>query len=175
MKTIMYPAISLDGFIAKPDGDSFSWVNQEDEARYDEAVKRYGCVLAGHKTYEEYKEDFHSKKNVVSYICTNSSRADEGNIKFINGTPQEMLNKIEEQGFSEIIICGGGEINGLFASAGLVKEIFISIQPVVLGKGIPLFGPHKPMLKLQLLSTNQDIKGVIQNHYKVINEAGGNR
>ena len=57
MKTIMYPAISLDGFIAKPDGDSFSWVNQEDEARYDEAVKRYGCVLAGHKTYEEYKED----------------------------------------------------------------------------------------------------------------------
>jgi dihydrofolate reductase len=168
MKTIMQPAISLDGFIAKLDGDSYSWVNPNDEARYQDVVERCGCVLVGRKTYEEYIDDFKAYKSVTVYVCTNSHPKDKESVKYISGDPQELLKTIEQDGFSEVVICGGGEINGLFASAGLVDEIVVSMQPVVLGEGIPLFGSFKPSLKLELISGNEDIKGVTQNHYKVI-------
>lgn len=170
----MYPAISLDGFIAKLDGDSYSWVNPADEDRYRKAVERCGCIVTGRKTFEEYREDFDNyvKKQITVFVCTsNKNVRDEAHIKYLNGTAGEMADKIKNNyPFVELIVCGGGQINGLFASAGLVDEIIISIQPCVLGEGIPLFGSYKPNLKLQLLATNQDIEGVTQNSYKLLHK-----
>jgi len=168
MKTTMYPAISLDGFIATKNGNS-DWVDPKDEARYEAEVEKCGCVLTGRITFDQYKDDFLSK-DAVTFVCTrDKKRQDTDKVKFLSGSPEEILKKIEESGFSKIIICGGGEINGLFASVGLVNEIFISVCPRVLGEGIPLFGSFKPKLKLELLSTNEDIPGITQNYYRVIN------
>ena len=60
MKITMQPAISLDGYIALPGGDSSSWVNPADEERYNQEVERCGCVLVGRTTYQEYKDGFDS-------------------------------------------------------------------------------------------------------------------
>ncbi len=166
MKTIMYPAISLDGFIATKDGDD-SWVAPEDDARYQKAVEECGCMLVGHKTYELFKDAF--SKSATIFVCTRQQGlVDERNFKFITGTPQEMLEQVEAHGFKEAIICGGGEINGLFASAGLVDEIIVSVCSLTLGEGIPLFGSFTPKLKLELISTNNDVPTTVQNHYQVI-------
>lgn len=165
----MQPGTSLDGFIAKLNGDSDTWVNPADEERYQQVVERCGAVLVGRTTYEQYKEDFDAYENVMVFVCTSKTKqADTDSVKYVNGSAKDIVEKIESHGFKELVVCGGGEVNGLLASAGLVDEIVISIQPVVLGEGIPLFGSHKPDLKLELLSVNQDIPGVIQNHYKVI-------
>jgi dihydrofolate reductase len=51
MKTIMQSSMSLDGYIAKLDGDSDRWVNPADEVHYQEVVERCVCVLVGRKTY----------------------------------------------------------------------------------------------------------------------------
>ncbi|MEX2028362.1 MAG: dihydrofolate reductase family protein [Candidatus Curtissbacteria bacterium] len=173
MKIIMYPAISLDGFIAKRDGDSSSWVNQADEKRYQDEVKRCGAVIVGRVTYEQYKEDFDSYgKDVTVFVCTSkNSHIDSNNVKFLNGSAEEIIGDISNCGFDDLVVCGGGEVNGMLASANLVDEIVVSIQPVVLGEGIPLFGSYKPQLKLKLLSVNQDIEGVVQNHYKVLSNS----
>lgn len=170
MKITMQPAISLDGFIAKIDGDSYSWVNQADEARYQAVVEQCGAVIVGRTTYEEYKQDFEKYRNVKIFVCsTDESIEDSDSLIRVHGPAEEMINKIgTDYGFDELIVCGGGEINGLLASAGLVSDIVVSIQPQVLGEGIPLFGNYKPNLKLQLLSVNTDIAGVIQNHYLVL-------
>lgn len=166
----MQPAISLDGFVAKLNGDSDSWVNPADEARYQAEVKRCGSLIVGRTTYEQYKEDFKAYgKDVMLFVCTtDKSQQDTANVTFVNGSAEEIIQDISERGYDELVVCGGGEVNGMLAKAGLVDEIVISIQPVVLGEGIPLFGSHKPMLKLELTSINQDIEGVVQNHYKVI-------
>jgi dihydrofolate reductase len=170
MKITMQPAISLDGFIAKLDGDSETWVNPADEARYQAVVERCGAVLVGRTTYEQYKAGFEEYRNVTVFVCTtNPSYADTEKVKFLRGSAQEILAAIEtDYNFEELVVCGGGEVNGLLASAGLVDEIVVSVQPAVLGEGIPLFGSHKPNLKLELVSTNQDIAGVTQNQYKVL-------
>lgn len=169
MKIILYPSITIDGFIANLDGECYSWINPADEERYEDVVVRCGCVIVGRKTYEQYKSDYPSKKDVVTYVCTSSHiYQDEERMKFISGSPQEMLSTIEKDGFSEAVLCGGGEVNGLFASAGLVDEIILSINPHCLGNGIPLFGSYKPRLSMELISSNNDIEGVVQNHYRVI-------
>lgn len=165
----MQPALSLDGFVAKPDGDCYSWVNEADEARYEDAVAKAGCVIVGRKTYEQYIADFPSKSGAVTFVCTsNATDKDTEKIKFVHGTAHEIAQKIADHGFAEAIISGGGEINGLFADAGLVDEIVVSIHSTVLGSGIPLFGTYHPTLELELLSSNQDIAGITQNHYRVV-------
>lgn len=170
MKVTMQPAISLDGFIAKLNGDSDSWVNPADEARYQAEVKRCGALIVGRTTYEQYKEDFKAYGSGVRlFVCTtDKSQKGTNNVTYVNGSADEIIQNISGHGYDELVVCGGGEVNGLLAKAGLVDEIVVSIQPTVLGQGIALFGSHKPQLKLELLSVNQDIEGVVQNHYKVV-------
>ncbi|MDB5169414.1 MAG: dihydrofolate reductase [Candidatus Saccharibacteria bacterium] len=171
MKLIMQPAISLDGFIAKLDGDSESWVNQADEARYQQVVRDAGAVIVGRTTYEQYKTDFDSYDDVVVFVCTNNKEfTDTSNVKHLSGNAIEIVDAIKSNhSFNEVIVCGGGEVNGMLADAGLVDEIVISVQSAVLGEGIPLFGIYKPRLNLELISVDQQIPGVVQNHYLVRN------
>ncbi len=85
----------------------------------------------------------------------------------MRGTPQEVLQQIAEYGFSEVIVSGGGEVNGSLTEAGLIDEIIVSIYNVTIGEGIPLFGSHKPKLKLKLATTSNELKGIVKNHYVV--------
>lgn len=166
----MQPATSLDGFIAKLNGDSESWVSPADEARYQAVVKACGNVLVGRKTYEQYKADFDDYGDVLVFVMTtNESYKDTGHVKYLRGDAKEVVESIRSTyGFEELVVCGGGEVNGSLAAAGLVTDIVISIQPAILGEGIPLFGSYRPDLQLELVSVNQGIPGVIQNHYRVV-------
>jgi dihydrofolate reductase len=169
MKVIMHPAVTLDGFIADLNGECYSWINEDDEEFYNQAIKKAGCSLVGRKTYDQYIDDYPSKNGSTTFVYTTSEeQKDQDRIKFLRGTPSEVLKQIEAQGFNEVILSGGGEINGSFAEAGLVNEIIVSNYGVTLGEGIPLFGSHKPKLKLSLISTTQDVPGIVKNHYKVL-------
>lgn len=165
----MYPAVTLDGFIADLNGECYSWINDEDEAFYEAAIEKAGCALIGRKTYEQYIDDFPSKNGSTTFVYTTSSeQQDQDKIKFLRGTPEKVLEQIEASGFKEVILTGGGELNGSFAEAGLIDEAIVSCYGVTLGEGIPLFGSHKPKLKLKLLSSTQDVPGIVKNHYKVV-------
>ncbi len=164
----MYPAITLDGFIADLNGECYSWINDEDEAVYNAAVTRAGCLLVGRKTFEQYPEDF-PKSDAITFVYTSQqSQKDQDKIKFVRGTPADVIKQIADYGFSELVVGGGGEVNGSFAEAGLIDEIIISIYGVTIGDGIPLFGSHKPQLRLKLLSTKNELDSIVTNHYKVL-------
>lgn len=168
MKAILYPAITLDGFISDLDGKCYSWISNEDEEYYAQAIAKAGCVLLGRKTYEQYPEDFPPKSGATAFVWTTRlDQQDQERVKFVRGTPKEVLQQIAARGFSEVIVSGGGEVNGSLAEASLIDEMIVSIYSVTIGEGIPLFGSHKPKLKLELLSTTNDIDGIVKNHYKV--------
>lgn len=165
----MYPAITLDGFIADLDGECYSWISDEDEEFFNQAIEKAGCSLVGRKTYEQYIDDYPAKNGSMTFVYTTSAgHKDQEKVKFVRGTPQEVLDQIESHDFKEVILSGGGEVNGSFAGVGLVNEIIVSVYGVTLGEGIPLFGKYKPKLKLKLLSSNQDVPGIVKNHYQVL-------
>jgi dihydrofolate reductase len=102
---------------------------------------------------ERHIDDFNAYESVNVYVCTNDTGIpDSGNVRYISGSAQGIINAVEKDGFQGLVICGGGKVNRFLASAGLVDEIVIGIQPVVLEEGIPLFGSYKPNLKLELIS-----------------------
>jgi dihydrofolate reductase len=169
MKLIMYPAITLDGFIADPNGECDSWINDEDDTLYRQAIEKTDCVLVGRKTYEQYVDDFAQDEGPTTFVwTTHADQQDKPKIKFLRGTPKEIIKQIETYGFSELIVSGGGEVNGALATVGLIDEVIVSIYNVTLGEGIPLFGSHRPKLRLKLLATSNDIEGIVKNHYRVI-------
>lgn len=169
VKVILYPAVTLDGYIADLNGECYSWISEEDEAFYDAAIKKAGCSLVGRKTYEQYIDDFPPKNGSTTFVYTTAeNKQDSDKIKFVHGSPAEVLQQIASHGFEEVIVSGGGEVNGALAAAGVVDEIIVSIYGVILGEGVPLFGSHKPQLRLELISSSQQVPGIVKNHYKVI-------
>jgi dihydrofolate reductase len=166
MKITLRPSVTLDGFIADLNGECYSWINPDDEARYLDAVKLSGCEIVGRKTYEQYIEDFAARKGIITYVYTNQSKYENtDNVKFIGGAGRDAINQIESDGFKNLVVSGGGELNGLLAEAKLIDEAHVSIHPILLGEGIPLFGSYKLTIQLELISSNTDVGGIVQSIY----------
>lgn len=169
MKVIMQMAVSLDGFIARLDGDS-DWVTEEDSGIFDIAVAKAGCVIVGKNTFKQYQGEIFPVPNVKNYVLTTENHEnDDADVKYISGT-EELMNNLERDGFQEVILAGGGETNGRLGQADLIDEVVLSIYPIILGNGIKLFGSWAGEMKLELVGTKQLTDGVIQNHYKVVKQ-----
>jgi dihydrofolate reductase len=169
VKVLFYPAISLDGFIAKPDGDS-NWVTEEDELVFAEEVRRAGCVIVGRKTFEQYK-NIYPFSDATTFVCTSGdSRNHEPanpHLKYVSGDAEQIVDQIQAAGFSNAVLSGGAETNGRFAEAQAIDEMLVSIYPLFFGSGLPIFGDRDIQLNLELLHTRKLSDGVIQYRYKV--------
>ena len=170
MKVVLRPAVTMDGYIADLEGECYSWVNPHDEARYMSALRRTRCELVGRHTYEQYMEMYNARDDIMTFVYTNDPKyLDTEHIKFVGGPIIKVLRRIDDEySFPEITVSGGGELNGLLATEGVLDEIVMSVHPITLGEGIPLFGSYKPKLVLELIATNEDVPGVIQNRYRVM-------
>jgi dihydrofolate reductase len=181
LKIIFYPAISLDGYIAKSNGDS-DWVTDEDEQIFAEEVARAGCVIVGRRTFEQYKGKIYPMANATTFVCTSHKKVTQDypadQVVRVSGDVEDIVKQIESRGFTSAILSGGGDTNSWFAIAGLIDEMIVSVYPKMLGAGIGLFGrwdherghfPIEVQLNLTLLNTRQLGDGVVQHRYKVIN------
>jgi dihydrofolate reductase len=168
MKIILYPAISLDGFIAKTDGDS-DWVTEEDELLFASEVKKAGCVIVGRTTYEQYKGTLYPVAEAMNFVCTSSPplKNDQADVTYLSGSVAHILSCIDKAGFSRAVLSGGGDTNGRFAIAQTIDEMLVSIYPLTLGAGLKLFGNWNPYLKMDLLATERLQQSVIRNRYRI--------
>jgi len=156
-------AISVDGFIAKPDGDS-DWVVDDDQ--FDAAIAEFGCLLIGHNTFKQYEGDLYPIDGAVTFVYSSvPTESTYENVKFVTGTPQEVLDKITTAGFNKVLLAGGGKVNGSFAKAGLITEMILDVHPLVLGDGIKLLGDFSGQLGLEFVG-QKNFEQFIQLHYK---------
>ena len=169
-KVILYIAMSLDGYIATENGDIgfLSMVEQEGiDYGYAEFIRTIDTVIMGRKTYDKVLslgiEFPHSDKE--TYVITRTAKTDIGSIRFYSGSLINLVAKLKAGKGKNIYCDGGAEIVTLLLSENLIDEFYISIIPVLLGKGILLFKTGRPELKLILKSTRQFEKGLVQLHY----------
>lgn len=170
---ILYIAMSLDGYIAdKNDGlDFLSVVEKEGEDYgYADFVKSTDTIIIGRKSYDKVLsmgfEYPHTDKQV--YIITRTKRTDIGNFHFYNGNLSELVSELKSQPGMNIYCDGGAEIANELLSNKQIDELIISVIPTLLGDGVRLFKDGKPTQNLQLLSTTQFEKGLVQLHYKIL-------
>jgi len=169
MKLIWNPALTLDGYIAKIDGDS-DWVSDEDGEAFWKLIQQSGCVIVGRTTYEQYKGDVFPVPGATTFVQTSrmdGTEPQEG-VEFVTSSPQELISILEQRGFTQAVLAGGGETNSRFAAAGLVDEIIANVYPMIFGDGIKLLSGCA--LKLELLDVQQLPGGIVQHHYKVVKQ-----
>ncbi len=170
-KVILYIATSLDGFIATKDDniDFLSIVQEEGEDYgYADFIKTVDTVIMGRRTYDKvlsFGIGFpHAHKE--TYIITRTNREPIDKINFYTGDLKELVEKLKAVNGKDIFIDGGAKVVNELLKNNLIDEFYISVIPVLLGDGIPLFSDGRSELNLKLVSSTSFNKGLVQLHYK---------
>lgn len=170
MKTSMYLASSMDGYIARKDGD-IGWLgNTDEELRdygYQEFYSTVDCVVMGGRTYRQIRgshEWFYAGKPTWVYT-RGTFVADIPDVHHADLPPKELAKRLENEGRLHLWVLGGGEIHSLFLRQGLVDEIRLFVMPLALGEGIPMFAPPIPDQTWRLRATKQWNDSIAELHY----------
>ena len=165
-KIIVYIASSLDGYVARENG-SIDWLPQPTESSYDAFYKSVDTVIMGRTTYDQVLTfGEYSYKDKKSFVCTRSSCNDDNGIEVISNIEKFVKDGLPNAG-ENIWLVGGGKLIGSFLKLGVVDEIIITVIPVLLGKGIPLFQGIENDTKLELVKTER-YSQLVDLHYKVL-------
>lgn len=172
-KIILYIASSLDGFIAGRNGD-ISWLDayqvEGEDYGYSEFLKTIDIIVMGSKTYEQLL-NFGSwpYEGVKTYIMTRRQleQADKAKVEFYSGDLDSFVPGIRRESHKDIWLVGGASLAQSFLKHSLIDEMVLSIIPVILGDGIPLFGRTQKELRLKLLKSGSYNNGVVQLHYEL--------
>ena len=162
--------VSLNGYIAKTNGDS-DWTSEENLQGFYEQAKNAGNIIMGRNTYlVALKYGYFPFPDALNVVV--SSREIENKwgekVMVTNKLPKEILEMLERRGFETAFLAGGGELNTSFAREGLIDEIYFDVEPVIIGEGIRVFREADFEMNLELLETKKLNQDTIQLHYKVV-------
>lgn len=169
MKVILYMAISVNGMIAKKDDDT-NWISREEWDSYSLAVRKAGCLIVGSRTYHilTKQPEFSEFKNIKLIAVSEKDFTTIASNHFVAHSPKEALELLKE--YEEVIVAGGGILNASFLADNLVDEIYLDIEPILIGEGIPIFKGKDFEHKLQLIGQKKITNNEIQLHYKVLKD-----
>lgn len=172
-QVILYIAMSLDGYIAKPNDDlSFLSLVQQDgeDYGYHAFMKSVDTVILGRKTYEwvmaQVSEFPHADQN--TYVITRTPRPSIGKTNFYTGALKDLITTLKKENGLHIFCDGGAEIVHELLKDQFIDEFIISVIPILLGEGKRLFKDERPEQLLQLISVQSFDKGLVQLHYKKV-------
>lgn len=163
MKVILIAALSADGFIGKTRDHLADWTSPEDKKMFVELTKQAGVIVMGRNTYETIGKALPGRLNIVY----TSQPLNNPDVEATNEEPQALISRLANSGYSKVAICGGQAIYDLFLSAGVVDEIYLTIEPRLFGDGISLF-KETTDINLKLISQQKLNDDTLNLHYKVL-------
>lgn len=136
-------AVSLDGFIASPDG-GYDWIVMDPAIDFGALYKQFGTALMGRKTYETMTAQGGTGAqpglDVVVFSRTLPPATHKG-VRITNEDPVEVVAALKKSTGKDIWLFGGGQLFRTLLDAGLVDSVEVAVVPVLLGSGIPLLPP----------------------------------
>ncbi len=175
-KASVFIATSLDGFIARENG-AIDWLPAPggeagaEDYGYAAFMESVDTVVMGRKTYETalgFDPWPHASKPVVvlSSGPVTIPEAIAGAVESMSGTPAAIVRRLSERGAKHLYVDGGRTIQG-FLEAGLIQQLIITRIPVLIGRGIPLFGPVAHDIRLRHVETRGFPDGLVQSRYEL--------
>jgi dihydrofolate reductase len=167
---VLFIASSLDGYIARENGD-ISWLFSDEDYGYKKFYDSIDTVIMGRKTFEKALQlEEHPFKEKKCFIFTRNSHitlhSSEENIEFIDNVFEFVKDLVNSDG-KNIWLVGGVDIISILINAKMVDEIILSIHPIILGNGIPLFKDIKREVNLKLVNSTSYKSGLLQTCYKI--------
>lgn len=172
MKTIVYVGISLDGFMARKDGD-IGWLmqfnNKEVQQSYNEFINQIDAIVIGRGTFETVLDfpswPYDRKVFVLSNSINQAPDLVKDKVTVVSMNPSELLAYLSDEGFSNIYIDGGKVIQS-FLREDLIDELIITQVPLLIGSGIPLFGDINRDLHFTHLRTEVYSNELVKSYYQ---------
>ena len=161
MSTVYYTATTLDGYLADEE-DSLHWLFKQDQdadgaLSYAEFIQHVGAVCMGSTTYEwvlPHLTDGWAYEQPSWVFTTRELPTVEGDVRFVRGDVRPVHDQmVAAAGDKDVWVVGGGDLAAQFAEAGLLDRMLLSVAPVTLGAGRPLF-PRPFDLRLVNLARN---------------------
>lgn len=175
-KTILYIAISLDGYIAGKDGDLF-WLSpyQDVDYEYEAFFSKIGAIIEGRRTYEvEIKNGWENVHPVPLFVLSKDDPARKparSDVVFTHDAIEEVLKSAKEKaGRKDVWIENGANVGQQFINRGLVDEIILTLIPVFLGEGIRLFDNMQAHASFSLQDVKRFDRSLAHLIYAVIRE-----
>ena len=160
-------AISANGYIARENDDT-DWISGEEWNSYSKAARKSGCLVVGHRTYDilTKQPEYEELEKVKIVVVSNKNFKTLVPNHLIAKNPEEALNLLTD--FKEVLVAGGGILNSSFMKENLIDEIYLDVEPLILGKGIHMFEDADFEAKLVFVGTKKLSDNEVQLHYKVI-------
>lgn len=170
-------AVSLDGFIEGPNGE-VDWCIMDPDMGFTDFLNSIDTILYGRKSYnlwgqyvpgneisdteKEIWKSVHSKKK---YVFSKTLTKTDDKAILIKDNLQDEVDKIKKESGKDIWLYGGASLVTTFINLGLIDEYRLSVHPVVLGAGKPLFTDMNQRIELNLVNIKKFASGVVQLCY----------
>lgn len=165
MKGILYIASSVNGYITVGDTDS-SWVSEEDGTLFEEKCREVGAVLVGGTTYDQFKGELYPFPGVFTVVLTQNVITETEVLKRAR-TLDEALVLFKGNRASAFLIAGGASVIGSCLAAGLIDSIYMSVHPLVIGSGLPIFKNFSGKQELEFVQVVKATQQHVVLEYKV--------
>ncbi|THE10358.1 dihydrofolate reductase [Bacillus timonensis] len=176
-RVVLDLAVSLDGFIEGPRGE-VDWCVMDSDMGFLDFLNNIDTIFYGRKSYDlwgqytpktEYpdteKEMWDTVHSKEKYVFSRTQKGSDHHVKYINDDIFAEVNELKKKHGKDIWLYGGASLITTFINLGLVDEYRLSVHPVVLGDGKPLFSDIKQRVNLKLVQTNRFSSGVVQLIY----------
>ncbi|MHA3735487.1 dihydrofolate reductase family protein [Pseudomonas sp. Eth.TT006] len=172
----VFIAVSLDGFISRPDGD-IDWLLQRDDQTEDHGYGTFiadkDVIVMGRGSYEKvltFDTWFYDRPVVVlsrQLAGTPVPEALQGKVRFSSLAPVELMAELASQGIARVYV-DGGQVVQSFLRDGLVTDMVITTVPVLIGSGRSLFGALEHDIALKLIASRGFPSGLVQSTYSIL-------
>lgn len=177
LKASVFIATSLDGYIAGRDGN-LDWLDAAnktvpagEDCGYSAFMETIDFLIMGRNTFEQvlsFGEWPYAEKPVI-VLSSNKIKIPENiskTVSWSSESPKELYNRLANKGAKRLYVDGGITIQG-FIAEGLINDLTITLIPIFLGSGIPLFGNSENELSLKLKKMHAYDFGFVQLTYEV--------
>ena len=166
-QVILYIASSVDGYIARIDGD-VDWLFHDQDYGYSDFFADVGVVLMGRVTYEQILTfGDYPYSGTEGYVFSRTLAGEEDdNVRFLSDDISGLVAELKTTQDKDIWLVGGGQLIREFLRHDLIDKIVLSVHPVILGAGLLLFPPDTPQRDLTLIDSQSYATGLAQLTYR---------
>lgn len=175
-KLILGLAITLDGYIEGPHGE-YDWCFTDQDYGLNDFFERIDATFTGRKSYEVMQkhaaesngEGIPGMPNLTEYVFSRTLTSVKKGAVLIAGDSITEARKLKKQQGKDIWLFGGAVLYDSLMKEGLVDELWLSVHPILLGKGRKLFPEHGDRIALRLLESKAYDTGLVSVRYAVEN------
>jgi dihydrofolate reductase len=154
MRRVRYSvAMSLDGYIAGPQGES-DWIVMDPDLDFNAIFNAFDTVLLGRITYEATRQagGGAAMPGTQTYVFSRTLRPEDCPGVILSDDPQAIISDLKSKEGKDIWLFGGGSLFRSLLEERLVDSVEVAIMPVLLGGGVPLLPPPAKLAKLKLIN-----------------------